>query len=178
MSAAKKSQPDRESPEVLRLRGQLEQLRQEADRLKDIAGRAQADLQNAKERLERERQEISKFALVGAVTRLLPTLDNLQRSFQHLPEEFKEHERACPELVEWVKGIVAIESDLVRVLGDLGLQRMESTGKMLDPAKHEALQAGPGAKDKILEVFEEGYEFNGKVLRPSKVKVGDGSGAA
>lgn len=170
MTAGKKNNPAQESPEVLKLREDLQKLQQEAARLKDIAGRAQADLQNAKDRLERERQDVSKFALAGAMTRLLPTLDNLQRAFQHLPEDLKNH--------EWVKGVLVIESDFPRVLSELGLQRMESMGKALDPTRHEALQTGPGEKDKILEVFEEGYECNGRVLRPAKVRVGDGSTAA
>jgi len=45
----------------------------------------------------------------------------------------------------------------------------------VDPALHEVLQAGPGEEGVIGEVFEDGYMFNGKVLRVAKVKVGDGS---
>ena len=155
-----------ESPELLALRAEFDALKKEADRLKDIAGRAQADLQNAKDRLERERQEIGKFALVGAMTRLLPTLDNLQRAFTHLPEDLKNH--------EWVNGIVAIEGELMRTAGDLGLTRMQSLGLPVDTNLHEVLQTGPGEANKVIEVFEEGYTFNGKVLRPAKVRVGDG----
>lgn len=152
------------------LRAEFDVLKQEADRLKDIAGRAQADLQNAKERLERERSEIGKFALVGAMTRLLPTLDNLQRAFTHLPEDLKNH--------EWVKGIMAIESELMRTAGDLGLARMQSLGLFVDTNLHEVLQTGPGPANKVIEVFEEGYTFNGKVLRPAKVKVGQAQPSA
>lgn len=170
MTPQKKHDPAQESPELAQLRAEAETLRTEAARLKDIAGRAQADLQNAKDRLERERQDVAKFALAGAMTKMLPTLDNLQRAFQHLPEDLKHH--------EWVKGIVAIEGDFVRVLSELGLKRMESMGQTLDPTRHDVLQTGPGEKDTILEVFEEGYELNGKVLRPAKVRVGDGTPAA
>ena len=58
---------------------------------------------------------------------------------------------------------------------ELGLKKMDASGAVLDPVKHEVLQAGPGEKGKVLEVFEEGYELNGKVLRPAKVRVGDGT---
>ena len=47
-------------------------------------------------------------------------------------------------------------------------------GEDVDTQKHEVLQTGPGEEGKVVEVFEEGYSFNGKVLRPAKVKVGDG----
>ncbi len=166
MPPHKKPEPAQESSEVLKLREDLQKLQQEADRLKDIAGRAQADLQNAKDRLERERQDVSKFALAGAMTRLLPTLDNLQRAFQHLPEDLMTH--------EWVKGVAAIEQELLRQLTELGLQKIEALGQSLDPTRHDVLQVGPGEQGKVIEVFEEGYAFNGRVLRPSKVRVGGG----
>jgi molecular chaperone GrpE len=169
MTAGKKNNPAQESPEVLKLREDLQKLQQEAARLKNIAGRAQADLQNAKDRLECERQEVSKFALAGAMTRLLPTLDNLQRAFQHLPEELTDH--------DWVKGVAAIEQELLRQLKDLGLKKIEALGQTLDPSKHEVLQTGAGEQGKVIEVFADGYECNGRVLRPAKVRVGDGSTA-
>ncbi len=170
MTAAKKSQPAQGSPEITKLQAECAVLKQEADRFKDIAGRAQADLQNAKERLEHERQDVSKFALAEALTRLLPTIDNFQRAFQHLPQGLKED--------EWVKGVAAIEQEFVKQVTELGLQKIEALGQPLDPAKHEVLQTEPGKQDTVVEVFEEGYEFNGRVLRPAKVRVGDGSTAA
>ena len=148
-------------------KAEADMLKKEIERMKDMAGRAQADLQNAKERMERERQDISKYALEGTLRRLLPTIDNFQRAFQHLPEDLKSH--------DWVRGVAAIEQDLMKQVTELGLQKMDALGSVLDPAKHEVLQAAPGEKGKVLEVFEQGYELNGKVLRPAKVKVGDGS---
>lgn len=150
--------------ELTQLRAECEILRKEAERLKEMAGRAQADLQNAKDRLERERQDVAKFALVGMLTKLLPTIDNFQRAFQHLPEELKTQ--------EWVKGVMAIEQDLVRQVSELGLQKIPALGAALDPARHEVLQTGPGEQGKVIEVFEEGYECNGRILRPAKVRVG------
>ena len=60
---------------------------------------------------------------------------------------------------------------------ELGVEQFKSLGETLDPEKHEALMQGPGEKDMITEVFEEGYTLKGKVIRHSKVKVGDGSKA-
>ena len=134
----------------------------------ELAGRAQADLQNAKDRLQKEGEEIRKFALENTLLMLLPTIDNFQRAFEHLPEDLDGN--------EWVKGVVAIEKDLVGKLSALGLEKIECLGESVDPEKHEVLQTGPGEEGKVIEVFEDGYLFNGKVLRPAKVKVGDGSG--
>ncbi|MDD4628382.1 MAG: nucleotide exchange factor GrpE [Candidatus Peribacteraceae bacterium] len=167
MQAGKKQDPKKDGHEdVAKLRAETAALTQEVERLKDIAGRAQADLQNAKERLERERQDVAKYALEGTLKRLLPTIDNFQRATQHLPEDLRNH--------DWVKGVAAIEQDLVKQVTELGLRKIVALGQQLDPTKHEVLQAGPGEKGRVIEVYEEGYEFNGKVLRPAKVKVGDG----
>ena len=137
------------------------------ERLKDLAARSQADLQNAKERLEREARDMRTFAVESIIQKLLPTIDNFQRGFQHLPEELSEH--------DWVKGMQAVEQDFMRLLAESGLKRIESLGQAVDPSKHEVLQAGPGEEGVISEVFEEGYELNGKVIRIARVKVGDGS---
>ena len=137
------------------------------ERLKDLAARSQADLQNAKDRLEREARDMRTFAVESIIQKLLPTIDNFQRGFQHLPQELAGH--------DWVKGMQAVEQDFMRLLGESGLQPIESLGQQVDPTKHEVLQAGPGEEGIISEVFEEGYELNGKVIRIARVKVGDGS---
>ena len=146
---------------------EIKRLKEELERLKDIAGRAQADLQNAKDRLERDAEDLRKFAGASMLIDLLPVIDNLQRAFAHLPKDLQDH--------EWVKGIEAVEQNLMKKLEEAGLKKIESLNQPVDPAKHEVLQAGPGEKDKVIEVFEDGYELHDKILRPAKVKVGDGS---
>ncbi|MBI3332402.1 nucleotide exchange factor GrpE [Candidatus Peregrinibacteria bacterium] len=153
-------------PKILALEGQVAELTTQLKKLTDLAGRAQADLQNAKIRMEKDRDDLGKFATESVLKKLLPVIDHFQRAFQHLPEDLKDH--------EWVKGVAAIEQDFTRLLSELGLRKIESLGADVDTAKHEVLTIGPGEEGKILEVFEEGYELNGRVLRPAKVKVGDG----
>lgn len=146
---------------------QLAALQEELNKFRDMAARAQADLQNAKARGEREAQEMRMFAGESIIRRILPTLDNFQRAFQHVPAELQSH--------EWVKGVSAIEADLMKQMTDAGLKRMQSVGEPADPQRHEILSLGTGKDGEVLEVFEEGYELNGKVIRPAKVKAGDGS---
>ncbi len=139
----------------------------ELNRFKDIAARAQADLQNAKARMEKDSQDLRKFATEGLILRILPTLDNFQRAFLHIPKEIESN--------EWVKGVSAIEADLMRQMADAGLSRMQVMGEMANSDRHEILTIGPGEEGKVTEILEEGYELNGRVIRPAKVKVGDGS---
>ncbi len=152
---------------MARLEAELAAAKEELTRYKDVAGRAQADLQNAKSRLERDASDMRKFAAEQMIRRLLPTLDNFQRAFQHVPDALQKD--------EWVRGVTAIEQDLLKQLTEAGLKRMQSLGEVADPARHEILILGPGEEGKVTEVLEEGYELHGKVVRPAKVKVGDGS---
>jgi len=152
--------------EIEALKQELEKAQPELDRLKNLAARAQADLQNAKDRIQKEGAQMRKFALEGMLMRLLPTIDNFQRAFQHIPKEL--------ESDEWTKGMQGVNQELMRSFTDLGLKKIEALGQAVDTQKHEVLQTGEGEKGTVVEVFEEGYEFQGKVLRPAKVKVGEG----
>jgi molecular chaperone GrpE len=145
----------------------VKDLKEQLKKLTEVAARAQADLQNAKARMTKDREEIGKFAAEGALMKLLPVIDNFQRAFQHLPAELKDH--------QWVKGVAAIEGELIKQVEGMGLTKMHSLGEPVDPSRHEVLMTGPGEKGKVVEVFEEGYELSGKVLRVAKVKVGTGT---
>lgn len=160
---------DDAASDVQALQAQIATMQGELDRFRDIAGRAQADLQNAKARGEREAEDIRKYAAESIIRKILPTLDNFQRAFQHIPADLQSH--------EWVKGVSAIEADLMKQMADAGLKRMQSIGQPADPMKHEILGMGPGKDGDVIEVYEEGYELNGKVIRAAKVRAGDGSQA-
>ncbi|NOS67113.1 MAG: nucleotide exchange factor GrpE [Candidatus Peribacteraceae bacterium] len=151
---------------VAELETELKELTGKLQQMTDIAGRAQADLQNAKIRMQKDGEDIRKFAAEAFILKLLPTIDNFQRAFTHLPEDLKNH--------EWLKGITAIEQDLMRNMAELGLKKMECLGQQVDTARHEVITIGPGKEGEIITVIEDGYELNGKILRPAKVIVGDG----
>jgi molecular chaperone GrpE len=136
-------------------------------KLTDIAGRAQADLQNAKARMDRDAEDLRRFALQSIILKLLPVLDHFDRALKATPQELLGN--------EWVKGIEAIEKDFAQKLNESGLKKFESIGQPVDPVRHEVVTLGPGEEGIITEVFEDGYELLGKVVRVAKVKVGDGT---
>ena len=152
---------------IAQLEDELTDLTTKLAQMTDIAGRAQADLQNAKIRMQKDSEDIRKFASEAFLLKLLPTIDNFQRAFLHLPEELKTQ--------EWVKGITAIEQNLIRQISEMGLKKMECLGQQVDTARHEVITIGPGKEGVIIDVIEDGYELHGKVLRAAKVRVGDGS---
>ncbi len=130
--------------------------------------RAVADLANYKRQAESEKTDFTKFASERTLVALLPVLDNLKRATEHVPADLAAS--------DWVKGVTAIEQQFEQTLRDQGLKKITvEIGSACDPARQQPISTGSGAKDEILAVLEDGYELHGKVIRPAKVKVGDGS---
>ncbi|MFA5842968.1 MAG: nucleotide exchange factor GrpE [Candidatus Gracilibacteria bacterium] len=146
----------------------LANAQQRVNEMTEIAKRATADLQNFKRRNEEERGSLILFANTHFLQGIFPVIDNLQRAFQHIPEDVQTN--------EWVKGLYAIEKQLISTLNNLGLEEIPTLiGSPFNPNFHEVVTQGPGQKDAILECFEKGYTFKGQTIRPARVKVGDGT---
>ena len=122
--------------------------------------RAQADFVNLRKRDEEDKVEFLKFANAGLINELLPVLDGLSLAVAHGD-----------------KGVEQIHSMLLKTLKNYGLEEINPMGEKFDPNFHEAVGTiKTEAKDddhKILEVLQEGYILNGRVLRPAKVKIGE-----
>jgi molecular chaperone GrpE len=146
---------------------QTDEKDEKIDELTAQLARAMADLQNFKRRSEEEKAGFVKWANAEMLKTILPILDNLDRSVTHLPEELKGN--------EWTKGMLQIHEDLIKTFENLGLKKIKTVGEKLNPSVHEAMLAGPGEKDVILEEFEPGYTLQDEVIKVAKVKVGDGS---
>ncbi len=151
-------------------RGEYEELLRKAgefSQIQDRLLRAAADFDNAKKRLNKERDDFFKFAMEGIVFDFLPVLDNLERALSHLdPKDEKTKSMA--------DGFRLIQKQFVGVLGERGLKRLDTLGKTFDPHLHESIGCMV-VKDKpeglIIEEMLAGYELNGKLIRPAKVKV-------
>jgi molecular chaperone GrpE len=126
--------------------------------------RLQADFINFKTRAEKERLDALRLGREMAVSELLPVFDNLERAFGHTPEELKDN--------NWVKGINVLERQLLDVLSNLGLQKIETVGQPFDPKTMEAVSVEDGHGEEIVaEEMQSGYMLGDKVLRPAMVKV-------
>lgn len=150
------------------LRQDLMVAQQKIQELTEMSKRALADLANYKKRVEEERTSFAKFASLSIILEILPIIDNFRRALRHAPEEWKES--------EWINGILHIEKQLAEVVEKQGLEEMPSpVGKPFDPLRHEAVMQVQGPKDIVIEELDKGYVFCDKIVRPTKVKVGDGS---
>ncbi|MFC1985507.1 nucleotide exchange factor GrpE [Chloroflexota bacterium] len=128
--------------------------------------RAQADFINYKRRSEQERDETSKFANSALMLSLLPVLDDLERALNSIPPKLTEH--------TWVDGISLIERKLRTSLEAQGLSHIKAVGEPFDPYLHEAIRQDKGKDGIVIEEVQKGYQFHDRVIRPSKVVVGNG----
>ena len=150
-----------------RLLDDRDRLVAEKAELEDLLRRRQAEFDNFRKRVERERGEVYEDATMRAVFQLLPVLDDFERALAVAPA-------AESSVSEYAKGITLIHQQFVETLGKLGLKTFETVGKEFDPNLHHAVQKveTPGVEtDMVLEQYQKGYFFKEKLLRPAMVKV-------
>lgn len=145
-------------------------LKEEADKAKeylDKMARLQADFENTRKRLEREKQDFIKFANEGIVIELLNVLDDLERTVE-LSES--KHQ----DLSAFLKGVEMILAHLYEMLKEYGVKPIEAKGKLFDPNYHEALTQAENKElpeHTVMEELQKGYLMNDRVIRTAKVKV-------
>lgn len=127
--------------------------------------RIQADFMNFKRRSAQSHQDLMDMAKQDVVLQVLPLLDNIARAKSHVPAELESH--------TWAQGMLQIASQAQRVLGQLGVERIETEGTIFDPHLHEAVgfEAGEGEQEVVTEELQAGYKLGSKVIRPAMVKV-------
>ncbi len=128
--------------------------------------RLQADFENFKKRIDRERLDHFRYATFELVGRLLPVLDNLERAVA----------AARPGVAgdALLDGVVLIQRQLLVGLEVEGLRGMESVGELFDPERHEAVATDPDSPvppHTVTHVFQRGYFLHDRVLRPAMVRV-------
>lgn len=161
------------APDLL---AQLDAVTAERDRLAaekasldDLLMRRQADLENYRRRVEREKSETREFASMDATQSLLPLLDDFERALRAAPSGYEEG-----PVSEYTKGMELIYRRLLDTLTKLGLEPIAAQGQPFDPNLHNAIQKEERSDvedQTVLEEYQRGYYFKGRLLRPSMVKV-------
>lgn len=128
--------------------------------------RAQADFINYKRRAEQERVEFNSYANANLVLGILPVLDDLQRAIEAIPEKFAKH--------EWVEGVKLVERKFLTSLEGQGVKPILALGMAFDPKLHEAIRHEKGKEGMVIAEYQKGYMLNDRLLRPSRVAVGNG----
>jgi molecular chaperone GrpE len=157
--------------ELIASRAELKRLQAALDEAKEALARRQADFENYRKRIERERGE-AHLRVVGDVGRkLLPVTDNLARALD-AEKTVQSHE--SKEFRHFLHGVELINRQLNEVLESLGIQPIASVGERFDPHIHEAVVTEPSDKyepDTVTEELARGYRIGDRLLRPAMVKV-------
>jgi molecular chaperone GrpE len=151
--------------EVAKLANDLNDLRQ-------TLMRRQADFDNYRKRIEKERADDSKRATARVVESLIPIIDGFEQALAaHREAEYENYR----------KGFELIYKQLVENVSRLGVERTDPLGKQFDPHLHQAMDRTETLQQEdgtILQVFQPGYVFHGRVLRPAMVRVAVHPGGA
>lgn len=149
--------------EYLKLKTEADKASEHWDRLL----RMQADFENTRKRLEKEKQDFIKFANEGIILELLNILDDLERTVELAESKHQ-------DLTNFLKGVEMILAHLYEMLKVYGVKPIEAEGKLFDPHYHEALMQIENKdvpEHTIVEELQKGYMLNDRVIRTAKVKV-------
>ena len=129
--------------------------------------RTRADFENYRKRVDAEKAAAREAGQAGAIMKLLPVIDNIERAIAYTPEDLKDN--------TWVQGVGSLVKNLEKSLESLNLARIDAKpGTDFNPELHEAIQfdeEATGEKEVIAEELQGGYTLNGHVIRHAMVKV-------
>ena len=146
-------------------RAEYDALRAERDDLLNSLVRLQADFENYRKRIERDRAAEHQRAVASAIEPILPVLDDFERALETHRD---------PGYEKFREGFDLIYRRFWGALHKLGLRRIEAAGKPFDPHLHQAVERVESHEHPDGAVIAElapGYKFHDRVLRPAMVRV-------
>lgn len=149
------------------LRIELQRIRNELNELKEKYLRSMAESENRQKRMVREQRESIRHAVADAVISFLQPLDHMENALNFL-------EQSSEEVRNWATGFDMILSHFKEALASQGIIAFDSKGQAFDPHRHEAVEAietNDLPEGVVMEELHKGYEMEGRVLRPARVKV-------
>jgi molecular chaperone GrpE len=145
----------------------LRKLAAERDQYLDLAQRARAEFENYQKRNQKEREQERRYAFGPLIYDLLPVLDNLERALAAAQQ--------AGDAGALVQGVAMVQSQFLEMLKRHGITRVDArTAGPFDPNQHQAVMQKPAVDIEpghIVDVLEQGYLNQDRVLRPAKVTV-------
>lgn len=148
----------------------LESLRRDLENAKQEVLYAQAETQNVRRRLEREKDEARAYAATGFARDILSVADNLSRAVQAIPESL----RADDSMKGLVIGLEATQRELEKVFASHGITRIAAMGLPLDPNQHQAMLEVPSSDHEpgtVVQEMQAGWMIKDRLLRAAMVAV-------
>jgi molecular chaperone GrpE len=144
-----------------------EQQQDQQEDYRDKYLRLLAEIDNTRKRMQKEKQEMTRFAVENAIGEILGPIDNLENALQ-----FTEH--LSSEMRNWAQGFTMILGQFKDVLANHGVTAFHSEGAQFDPTLHYAIETEEtDAKPEgtILKEYVKGYRSGDRTIRPARVKV-------
>jgi len=157
------------------LQAQLATAREETAKNWDLYLRSQAELENYRKRVQRDRQDLLKFGNENLLRELLPVVDNLDRAVAHAREAGATDQQGLLEGVEMTLG------QFHKVLDKFHVTPITSLGEPFDPARHEAMgqfQTSEFPPNTVAQELQKGYLLHDRLLRPAMVMIASAPPAA
>jgi molecular chaperone GrpE len=157
--------------ELIASRSELKRLQAALGEAQEAVARRQADFENYRKRIERERGETHNRVVAEAARKLLPVVDNLARA---LDAERSVEAIESKEFKHFLHGVELISKQLSDVLDSFGVQPIPAVGERFDPHIHEAVTTEASddyEPDTVIEELARGYRIGDRLLRPAMVKV-------
>lgn len=166
------------SNELAEAKAEIAKLQSEKQTLQEHSMRLQAEYDNYRRRTKSEKERIYSDALQTVCKELLVLFDNLARAKdsneKQLAEEKDLDERALAILQSLVKGSDLLHQQAKQMLERLGVTEVAALGMKFNPDCHEAvmhIEDEQYGENEIIEVFQTGYQYGDRILRPAVVKV-------
>ena len=143
-----------------KIKKDLENTKKQSEEYYNSILRLKAEFENYQKRIEKENIKTKKFAKEDLILKLLDLKDNFERSLQHSNND------------EFSNGIRLIEKQFNKILEEESITKLESLNKPFNPEEHEAVAFEKGKNNIITEEINPGYKLHDKIIRPTKVKIG------
>jgi molecular chaperone GrpE len=146
---------------------EIERLKESLKESQDKYLRVLADSENARKRMQKEREEMTKYAIENVLTEFLHPLDNLEKALLFA-------ESMSDEVRNWAVGFEMLLNQFKQILSNHGVEEYHSVGKHFDPHQHEAVEMvetteyEPGV---VVDEFVRGYRIGNRPIRVARVKV-------
>ncbi|MGK2944239.1 MAG: nucleotide exchange factor GrpE [Desulfuromonadales bacterium] len=152
---------------LAKLRNEIEAARMEASNNWDLYLRERADLENARKRHQRDKEDALRFANDRLLKEMVPVLDNLERAVAHA-------EQGADNNQGLLEGVNMTINQFRKVLEDFGVKPIKAVGANFDPNLHQAMgqiESAEQAPNTVVTEFQKGYLLHDRLLRPSLVMV-------
>jgi molecular chaperone GrpE len=160
-----------DTAELVATRAELKRVEAENAELRNSLARRQADFENYRKRVERERADTYNRVVADVAEKLLPVSDNLKRA---LETEASVEAAESDEFRHFLSGVDLIWKQLNGVLDALGIKPIPAVGEQFNPHIHEAVVTEASDEyepDTVIQEIRSGYRIGDKLIRPALVKV-------